>query len=98
MGKCRAKAIQTDFGTFRYNQAYPGIIQAYSEPCITLPYLELWYIQDSAYSEPEAYSEPWHIHNPGIFTTPGTFRTLIYSERWHIQNRRNIQNPVKYLR
>ena len=30
MGKCKTKAIQTDLGTFRHNQAYPGIIQAYS--------------------------------------------------------------------
>ena len=30
MVKCKAKAIQTDLGTFRHNQAYPGIIQACS--------------------------------------------------------------------
>ena len=29
MGKCKIKAVQTDLGTFRHNQAYPGIIQAY---------------------------------------------------------------------
>ena len=29
MGKCKAKAIQTNLGTFRHNQTYPGIIQAY---------------------------------------------------------------------
>ena len=27
MGKCKTKAIQTDSGTFRHNQAYPEIIQ-----------------------------------------------------------------------
>ena len=32
MGKCKTKVIQTDLGTFRHNQAYPGIIQAYSNP------------------------------------------------------------------
>ena len=32
MGKCKAKAIQTDLGTTRHNQAYPGIIQAYTKP------------------------------------------------------------------
>ena len=42
MGKCKAKAIQTDLGTFRHNQAYPGIIQAYSKPCVTLAYLQPW--------------------------------------------------------
>ena len=32
MRKCKAKAIQTDLGTIRHNQAYPGIIQAYTKP------------------------------------------------------------------
>ena len=44
MSKCKTKAIQTDLGTFRHNQTYPGIIQAYSQPCVTLTYLKLWYI------------------------------------------------------
>ena len=30
MVKCKRKAIQTDLGTFRYNQLYSGIIQDYS--------------------------------------------------------------------
>ena len=30
MGKCKTKAIQTDLGTFRNNQAYPIIIYSYS--------------------------------------------------------------------
>ena len=34
-------------GVFRHIQVYSGIIQAYSEPCVTL-----------AYSEPKEYSEP----------------------------------------
>ena len=103
MGKCKAKAIHTDLGTFRHNQTYPGIIQAYSKPCVILAYLEPWYIQNSdilrtgsifgtlAYSEPEAYSEHWHIQNSGIFRAP------VYSEGWHFQNPRHIQNPVKPL-
>ena len=69
MGKCKTKVIQTDLGTFRHNQAYPGIIQAYSKPCITLAYLEPWYIQNPdifkirnifrtlAYSKSKAYSD-----------------------------------------
>ena len=84
MGECKAKAIQTNLGTFRHNQTYLGIIQAYLEPCVTLTYLKLWYTL--------IYSEPRHIHNHG------TFRTLLYSERWHIQNLRHIQNPVTHLR
>ena len=46
MGKCKTKAIQTDLGTFKQNQAYPGIILAYSKPCVTLAYLQPWYIQN----------------------------------------------------
>ena len=36
MSKCKAKAIHADLSTFRHNQAYPGIIQTYSKPCVTL--------------------------------------------------------------
>ena len=66
-------------------QAYSGIIEGYSEPCVTPAYSELWYIQNPgiykirsifrtlsktlAHSEPETYSESWAIQNPGIFRT-----------------------------
>ena len=43
MGECKTKAIQIDLGTFRHNQTYSGIIQAYLEPCLTLTYLKLVY-------------------------------------------------------
>ena len=36
MAEYKAKAIQTNLSTFRHNQTYPGIIHAYSEPCVTL--------------------------------------------------------------
>ena len=36
MTEYKAKSIQTDLSTFRHNQTYPGIIQAYSEPYVTL--------------------------------------------------------------
>ena len=32
MGEYKIKAIQTNLGTFRHNQTYPGITQAYLEP------------------------------------------------------------------
>ena len=41
----QTKVIQADF-LEAYNQANPGIIQAYSKPCVTLAYLEPWYIQN----------------------------------------------------
>ena len=93
MCKCKAHATQIDLCTFRLNQAYPGIIQAYLDIFkVTLAYLEPWYIQNRGiFRSSEAYSKSWHVHNPGIF------RTLAYSECWHIQILRHIQNPVKYL-
>ena len=30
MGKCKTKDIETNLGIFRHNQAYQGIVQAYS--------------------------------------------------------------------
>ena len=44
LGKCETKNIQTDLES--YKQAYPGVIQAYSKPCVTLVYLEPWHIQN----------------------------------------------------
>ena len=38
MSECKAKAIQSNLGTFRHNQTYPGVIQTYLEPCATLTY------------------------------------------------------------
>ena len=89
MGKCKIKAIQTYLGTFMHNQAYTGIVQAYSGIFKTL--FNRGIFTTVVYPEPETYAEPWHIHNPGIFRTP------VHSERWHVQNSRHIENPVKYL-
>ena len=36
MTECKIKSIQTNLGTFRHNQTYPGIIQAYSDILTTL--------------------------------------------------------------
>ena len=36
MDKCKTKIIQTDLGTFRDNEPYLGIIQAYSGKLRTL--------------------------------------------------------------
>ena len=82
MGKCKTKTVQTDLGIFSHNQAYPGIIQAYSKPCVTLVYFELWYIQNPDILETGnifrtlAFSKPWYIQNPGISKIQGIFRTL----------------------
>ena len=76
------KTIHTDLGTFRHNQAYPGIIQAYSKPCVTLAYLDPWYIQN-----PDIFkirnifrilvnSGLRYVQNSGIFKIQGLLRHL----------------------
>ena len=70
MGECKTRAIQTNFGTFRHNETYPGImqdIQAYLEPCVTLEFLKQWYIQNPITFRTPAYSEPCYPQKAGIF-------------------------------
>ena len=75
MSKCKTKAIQTDLGIIRDIQELFRHIHAYSEPCVTLEYLEPWYIQNPEMFRTRstlktlAYSQPWYIQNPGIFRT-----------------------------
>ena len=57
----KTKAIQTNLGTCSHNLTYTRIIQAYLEPCITLRYLTLWYIQNPGIFTTPPYSEGWHI-------------------------------------
>ena len=71
-----------------HNQAYSGIIQAYSEPCVTLAYSKPWDIQNpgifktTGILKPLVYPKLWHIQNqihiqdPAIFRTAGILRTL----------------------
>ena len=72
MGECKTKAIQTNIGTFRHNQAYPGIIQAYSGIFRTLCYPDIF--------KTVVYPEPWHIQNQKHIQNPGIFTILVYSE------------------
>ena len=82
MGKSKTKATQTNFGTFRHNQAYLGIIQAYSKPFVILSYLEPWYIQNPNIFKirnifrPLVYLEPRYIQNSDMFKIQGLFRYL----------------------
>ena len=82
MGKCKTKAIQTDLVTFGHNQAYPGIIQAYSKPCVTLAYLELQYIQNHDIQTQK------HIQNPGIFRTLAYSKPKAYSDIYDVEHLR----------
>ena len=62
---------------FRHNQPYPGIIQAYLKPCVTLVYLEPLYIQNHGIFKIRnifrtlVYLEPQYIQNYGIFKIQG---------------------------
>ena len=67
MGKCKTKAIEADLGILRHILAKLGIIQAYSELCVTLVYSELWYIQNPGIFKTKGifrtlvYSKLWHF-------------------------------------
>ena len=87
MGKCKTKPfrqiqiyshifrhIQTYLDIFRHDQAYLGIIQAYSEPCVTLTYSEPQYIQNSGTFRIR------YVQNPGLFRTLGNLVGEAYSE------------------
>ena len=70
----------------RHIQAYSRFIQAYSEPCVTLTYSELWYIQNSQIFKTRGifrtlvYPKLWLVQNQRHIQNPGLFRTLGYSE------------------
>ena len=72
MTKCKTKAIQTNLDTFRHNQAYPGIIQAYSGKFRTLCYPEIF--------KTVVHPEPWHIQNQKHIQNLDIFRMLAYSK------------------
>ena len=71
MGECKTKGIQTNLGTFRHNQAYPGIIYSYLGIFRTLSHRDIFktvvHPELLTYSEPEAYSEPRFIQKVDIF-------------------------------
>ena len=62
--------MQTDLGTFKHNQSYPDIIQAYSSIFKTLCKHGICRIV--------VYLDPWDIHNPGIFRTPYIHNARIF--------------------
>ena len=78
----QSDSIQTDLDKYRHNQAYPEIAQAYSKPCVTLAYLETWYIQNPDIFKIRnifrtlVYSAPKHIQNSDTFKIQGLFRHL----------------------
>ena len=75
----QAKALQTDLGTFRHYQAYPGITQAYSgifrtqcNPGIFRTGIS----RTRSIFRTLAYSQPWYIENAGTFKIQDLFRIL----------------------
>ena len=72
MRKRKTEAIQTDLDTFRHNQAYPGITQAYSGISRALC--------NSGIFRTMVYLEPWHILNQKHIRNPGILRGLGYSK------------------
>ena len=70
----------------RHNHAYSGIIEAYSEPCVTLAYSELWYLQNRGIFKTRGlfitlvYPQLWHIQNQRHIQNPGLCGTILYLE------------------
>ena len=59
----------------------PHNFQAYSQPCVTLAYAELWYNSKSWQIQNQR-----HIQNPTISRTLEHLEPETYSESWTIQN------------
>ena len=74
----QTNANQTNLGTFKHNQTYPGIIQAYSGKFRTLFYTDIF--------KTVVCPEPWHIQNKKHIQNSSMFTTLVYSESRYIQN------------
>ena len=70
---------------FRDTQAYPRIIQAYSEFCVTLAYSETWYIQNPCLFRTRNIIRSLLYLEISIFRTRGILRAQVYSKLWHIQ-------------
>ena len=107
MDKCKTKAIQTGFGTFRHNQAYPGITQAYSKPCVTLTYLEPWYIQNPNIFKIRiifrtlVYLELWNIQNPKLIQTSAMkrFVKIVYGKQFRsVSLTRSLFHEINIMR
>ena len=66
----------------RHMQELLRHIQVYSEPCVTVAFLELWYIQNPDIFRTRslfrtlAYSQPWYIKDAGMLKIRVKFRTL----------------------
>ena len=76
--------IQTYRDIVRHIRAYSGIIHSYSEPCVTLAYSKLWYIQNPGIFKTKGkfrtIQNQRHIQNPSLFRTLGYSDLEAYSE------------------
>ena len=69
----------------------------YSQPYVTLAYLEPWHNQNPRHIQNTAK----HLTRNILFKTlcnPDIFNTLVHSEIWYILKSKPIQNPAEYLR
>ena len=80
------KQLHVPSDLFRHIEAYSGISQANSEPCVTVAYSELSYIQNPGIFKTRhifrtlVYPKPWHIQNQKHIQNLKLFRTLGYSK------------------
>ena len=67
----KKKAIQVNLGTFRHNQTYPRVVQAYSDIFRTLCYPDIFKncgIRTRSIFRIPLHSKRWHIQNPTSMT------------------------------
>ena len=95
MSKCKTKAIQTDLGTFRYNQSYPGIIQAYSSIFKTLGNPDIFRTKNNIRTL--AHSQHSYIQDLCIFRILAYSKSEAYSEPCQISSMKQFANGYDYF-
>ena len=70
----------------------------YSQPCVTLVYLEPWYFQNPGHIDNSAKHLGRNILFKTLCITLTYSEPLAYSELWYILKSKYIQNPAEYLR
>ena len=70
----------------------------YSQPCVTLVYLEPWYFQNPGHIDNSAKHLGRNILFKTLCITLTYSEPLAYSELWYILKSKHIQNTVEYLR
>ena len=83
-------------GIFRTLNIYDG--KFYSQPCVTLVYLQPWHIQNPKHIQNTAKHVSRNILFKTLCITLTYSEPLVYSEIWYFLKSQHIQKPAEYLR